>query len=51
MKARIDEHETNNRIKNMRDLCRGISDFKKGYQLRYNIVKGEKGYILPQYFG
>jgi hypothetical protein len=27
----------------MRDLYKGISDFKKGYQPRTNIVKDEKG--------
>ena len=31
MKAKIDELETNSKIKNIRDLCRGINDFKKGY--------------------
>ena len=30
-------------MKIMRDLCRGISDFKKGYQPRTNIVKDGKG--------
>jgi hypothetical protein len=28
-------------IKNIRELCRGISDFKKGYQPRTNLVKDE----------
>jgi SLT domain-containing protein len=32
LKAKIDEFETNNKIKNIRDLYRGISDFKKVYQ-------------------
>jgi hypothetical protein len=31
-KAKIKEIETNNKIKNIRDLYRGISDCKKGYQ-------------------
>ena len=31
LKAKIDELETNSNIKNIRDLYRGISDFKKGY--------------------
>ena len=35
--------ETNSKIQNIRDLYRGISDFKKGYQPRCNIVKDEKG--------
>jgi len=43
MTAQIEELETNSKIKNIRDFCRGISDFKKGYQPRTNIVKDEKG--------
>jgi hypothetical protein len=39
---RIDELETNSKIKNIRDLYRDISDFKKDYQHRTNIVKDEK---------
>ena len=38
MKVKIDELETNSKIKNIRDLYRGINDFKKGYQPRTNIV-------------
>jgi hypothetical protein len=34
MKAKIDEFETNSKITNIRDLYRGINDFKKGYQPR-----------------
>ena len=30
-------------MKNMRDLYRGINDFKKGYHPRTNIVKDDKG--------
>jgi hypothetical protein len=43
LKAKIDEVETNSRTKNIRDLYRGISDFKKGYQPRTNTAKNEKG--------
>ena len=43
MKAKIDELKTNSKITNIRDLCRDITDFKKGYQPRTNIVKDEKG--------
>jgi hypothetical protein len=35
--------QDNSKIKNIRDLYRGISDFKKGYQPRTIIVKDEKG--------
>jgi len=43
LKAKIEELETNSKIENIRDLYRGIRDFKKGYQPRTNIVKDEKG--------
>ena len=46
LRAKIEEHETNNKIQNIRDLYRGISDFKKGYQPRCNIVKDEKGDLV-----
>ena len=42
LKAKIEELETNSKIKNIRDLYRGISDFKKDYQPRTNMVKDEK---------
>jgi hypothetical protein len=32
LKTIIDEFETKKKKKNIRDLCRGISDFKKSYQ-------------------
>ena len=41
LKTKIDELETNSMIKNIRDLRRGISDFKKCYQPRTNIAKDE----------
>ena len=39
LRAKIEELETNSKILNVRDLYRGINDFKKGYQPRCNIVK------------
>jgi hypothetical protein len=42
LKAKIEELETNNKIKNVRDLYRGISDSKKGYQPRTIVIKDEK---------
>ena len=39
LKVKIDELETTSKIKNIRDLYRSISNFKKGYQPRTNIVK------------
>ena len=46
MRAKIEELETNSKIKNIRDLQRGINDFKKGYQPRCNIVKDEEGVLI-----
>ena len=46
MKAKIEELETNSKIKNIRDWYRGINDFKKGYQPRTNVVKDEKGDLV-----
>jgi len=51
MRATIEEHETNNKIQNIWDLYRGISDFKKGYQPRCNIVKDEKGDLVADSHG
>jgi len=45
-KFKIDELETNSKIKNIQDLCRGINGFKKGYQPRTNIVRDEKGDLV-----
>jgi len=39
------------KIQNIRDLYRGISDFKKGYQPRCNIVKDEKGDLVADSHG
>ena len=46
LKAKIEELETNSKIKNIRDLYMGIIDFKKGYQPTTNAVKDEKGDVV-----
>ena len=46
MRAKIEELETNSKIKNIRDLYRGINEFKKGYQPTCNTVKDEKGDLV-----
>ena len=46
LKAKIEELENNNKIKNIRDFYQGINDFKKGYQPRTDIVKDEKGDLV-----
>jgi hypothetical protein len=39
---KINELESNSKNKNIRDLYRGINEFKKTYQPRTNLVKNEK---------
>ena len=51
LRANIEELETNNEIQNIRDLYRGISDFKKGYQPRCNRVKDEKSDLVADSHG
>jgi hypothetical protein len=46
LKDRINELETNNKNKNIRDLYRGINECKKVYQPRINIVKDENDNLL-----
>jgi len=42
LKAKINELDTNSKIKNITDLYRGISDYKKGYHPRANIERMRK---------
>ena len=46
LQAKIEELEINSKIKNIRDLYRGINGFKKGYQPRNIIEKDEKGDLV-----
>jgi hypothetical protein len=46
LKDKINELESDSNNKNIRDLYRGINEFKKGYQTRTNLVKDEKGDLL-----
>jgi hypothetical protein len=43
LKGKINELETNNKSKNIRDLYRDINEFKERYQPRVNIMKHENG--------
>jgi len=49
LKAKIEGLETNSKLKNIRDLYRGISVFKKGYQSKTYIVKDEKGDLVADF--
>jgi hypothetical protein len=46
MKDNINELATNSKNKNIRDLYRGINEFKKGYQPRNNLVNDENSDLL-----
>jgi hypothetical protein len=46
LKNKINDLESNSENKNVRDLYRGINEFKKGYQPRTNLVKDERGDLL-----
>jgi hypothetical protein len=46
LKGKIIEIELNSKNKNIRDLYRGITEFKKGYQTKTNMVKDERGNFL-----
>jgi hypothetical protein len=46
LKGKINELETNNKNKNIKDLYRAINEFKKGYQPRINIIKDGNGNLL-----
>jgi hypothetical protein len=46
LKDKINELVSSSKNKNIRDLYRGINEFKKGYQPRTNLVKDEKGDLL-----
>jgi hypothetical protein len=46
MKDKINELATNCKNMNIRDVYRGINEFKKGYQLRSNLAREENGDLL-----
>jgi hypothetical protein len=39
----------NSKNKNIRDLHRGINEFKRGYQPKSNLVKDENGDLLADF--
>jgi hypothetical protein len=46
LKDKITDIELNSKNKNIRDLHRDITQFKKGYQPKTNLVKDERGDLL-----
>jgi hypothetical protein len=49
LKDKIDELAVNSKNKNIRDLYRGLNDFKWGHQPRSNLVMDENGDLLADY--
>jgi hypothetical protein len=45
LKDKINELATDRKKKNMRDLYKGINEFKTGYQPGSNLVKDENGHL------
>jgi hypothetical protein len=46
MKDKINELAMNSKNKNIRDVYRGINEFKRSYQTGNNLVKDENGDLL-----
>jgi hypothetical protein len=46
LKGKINELAMNSKKKNIRDLYRGINEFRRGYHPRSNLVKDENGNLL-----
>jgi hypothetical protein len=49
LKDKIKETATNSKNKNIRNLHRGIHEFKRGYQPGNNLVKDENGDLLADF--
>jgi hypothetical protein len=47
LKDKINEIELNSKNKNIRDFYTGITEFKKDYQPKSNLVKDERAIFLP----
>ncbi|KAJ4433902.1 hypothetical protein ANN_16215 [Periplaneta americana] len=43
LNEKLNDVETNSKNKNIRDLYKGIKEFKNGYQARVNVIKNENG--------
>jgi hypothetical protein len=46
LRGKITDIELNSKNKNIRDLYKGITEFKKGYQRKSNLVNDEMGDLL-----
>jgi hypothetical protein len=52
LKGKITDIELNSKYKNIRNMYRGIPEFKKAYQHKTNLIKDERGNLFenPQKF-
>jgi hypothetical protein len=50
LKDKINELQSDSKDKNIRDMYRGINEFKKGYQPRTNLGKDDRSYLLVDPF-
>ena len=46
MKAKVNKLEENSKNKNIREMYKGINEFKKGYQPRANVINKHDGTIV-----
>ena len=46
MNAKVNKLEENSKNKNIREVCKGINEFKKGYQPRAYVIKKHDGTIV-----
>ena len=46
MKAKVNKLEENSKNKNIREMYKGINEFKKGYQHRAYVIKKHDGTIV-----
>ena len=46
MKEKVNKIEENSKNKNIREMYKGINEFKKSYQLRVNVIKKHDGTIV-----
>ena len=48
MKAKVNKLEENSKHKNIREMYKGIIEFKKGYQPRAYVLKKHDGTIVAE---
>jgi hypothetical protein len=48
LKIKVNDLTTSSKNKNIRDLYKGINEFKRGYQPRSNLVKDENGDLFAE---